>query len=222
MKKVYNFSAKISNDSREWNKMEFDPIHRREKIILHAIDLIHENGICAVSTKEIAKRLGISEGTVFKCFPKKKDLLMAVLEQFCMYDEDIFHTAKKVQDPHKAIPFFIDCYMSYYENYPAITSVLHAYEALRGNLELEEKLKSIFFNRLQFIKTLIEGAQKEGFIRKDIDSEILADIIHSTCRGMCLKWRMQNLNSSLREKTMVRVNEILNAFCSQSNEIKLE
>ena len=52
--------------------MDFNSVPKRESIVLNAIDLIHEFGIHLVSTKEIAKRLGISESTVFKYFPKEK------------------------------------------------------------------------------------------------------------------------------------------------------
>ncbi|WHH60380.1 TetR/AcrR family transcriptional regulator [Petroclostridium sp. X23] len=193
--------------------MDVNAAHRRENIILNAIDLIHEYGIHSVSTKEIAKRLGVSEGTIFKHFPKKSALLLAVLEHLCLYDNDMYYTAKnKKSNPKEAILFYINSYMIYYQNYPAITALLQVYDVLQGIPELGEKAKSIFFTRLGFMKDLIEEAQEAGEISRNIDSESLADIITSTCRGICLRWRLENFEFSLHEKVIQAVSTLLDTF----------
>lgn len=47
----------------------------KEKILSSAIELFHKKGYSGVATNEIAKKAGVSEGTVFKYYPTKKDLL---------------------------------------------------------------------------------------------------------------------------------------------------
>ena len=193
--------------------MDNNTVLRRESIILNTIDVINEFGIHSVSTKEIAKRLGISEGTIFRYFPKKNNLLNAVLEHYSQYDDDIFHTVReKKMPPEEAIVFYIDSYMAYYENYPAITAITQAYDMLKDIPELGDKVKSIFTNRSSFMKELIEEAQKTGVICKGVDIDNLTDIITSTYRGICLKWRMNNFDFPLREKTLNVVCMLLDAF----------
>lgn len=46
-------------------------IKRRESIILATIDAISECGVQAISTKDIAKKQGVSERVIFKHFPTK-------------------------------------------------------------------------------------------------------------------------------------------------------
>ena len=193
--------------------MDEGAIHRRESIVLNAIDLINEFGIHSVSTKEIARRLGISESTIFKYFPKKNDLIMAVLEQFSVYDNDIFNTAiNTMSNPKEAILFCLDSYLAYYENYPAITAVFQAYDVLRGVPELEQKAKSIFQNRLAATKKLIEEAQSAGVISSLVDADSLADIATALLRGICLKWRMFNFDFPLKQKAMQEFNMLFDAF----------
>lgn len=195
--------------------MDNASVHKRESIIFNTIDVINECGIHSVSTKEVAKRLGISEGTIFKYFPKKKNLLYAVLEYFSKYDNDIFKTTEiKNMAPKDAIIFYIESYLIYYESYPAITAINQAYDGLYGDVELENKSKSIFLKRTEFVKKMIDEAQNIGEISKEIDSETLADIVTSTCRGICLKWRINRFNFSLRDKTMKAIYMLLNAFSS--------
>ena len=188
-------------------------MHRKEKIVLSAIDLINEFGIHNLSTKEIARRLGISESTIFKEFPKKNDLVLAVLNQFSLYDNDIFSTAiSSIENPKEAILFYIDSYMIYYENYPAITALEPAYDLLRGNVELESAAKRILLTRQGFVRQLIEAAQSAGIIRDDIDSEVIADLFAANWKGICLKWRIKEFNFSLRREIENTTKLLLDVF----------
>jgi len=114
-----------------------------------------------VSTKEIARRLGIAESTIFKHFPKKHDLLMAVLDQYSLYDRDLFLAAKTTMRPQGALVFYLNTYLAYCENYPAITALIHAHEQLRSAPELENRAKIIVLNRWAFMRQLIEISQAE-------------------------------------------------------------
>lgn len=193
--------------------MELDASQRKEYIILYAVELIHENGIHNVSTKEIAKRLNISEALIFKRYPKKSDLYLAVLEHFSFYDKDMFYTAmEKNQNPMDALRFFIHSYMIYYENYPAITSVYQAYDSFKGDEVLDQKATSIFFQRIRYLTDMIQAAKINNLIREDIDSESIATIISSIIQGICLKWRLSNFNFSLREKTLEATDLVLEAI----------
>lgn len=53
-----------------------------EKILEAALKLFSEQGYAATATSQIAAAAEVSEGTIFKYFPKKMDLLRRVLYQF--------------------------------------------------------------------------------------------------------------------------------------------
>ncbi|MBU9713362.1 TetR/AcrR family transcriptional regulator [Evansella tamaricis] len=52
---------------------------KEKKILIAAIRIMSEKGFRASRTSEIAKEAGVSEGTLFRYYPKKKDLLLALL-----------------------------------------------------------------------------------------------------------------------------------------------
>ncbi len=188
-------------------------IHRKESIILDAIDEIDRNGIQAVSTREIAKKQGVSERVIFKYFPKKNDLMLAVLEYYSKYDTAIIETIQsKGMNPIDAIKYFIDSYSSYYENYPAITAITQSYDVLRCNPELSNKITGILNSRAQFIQSLVEEGKREGLISADTDSEGLSDIILGYLSRVCLNWRMSGRSFSLRQKTIDNIDLILQKF----------
>ncbi|EUJ23817.1 TetR family transcriptional regulator [Listeria grandensis FSL F6-0971] len=51
---------------------------KQRKIVAAAIELFAERGFAATSTSEIAKRAGVAEGTIFRHYKTKKDLLTSI------------------------------------------------------------------------------------------------------------------------------------------------
>lgn len=51
---------------------------KQKKIIAAAIESFSEKGYAATSTNEIAKKAGVAEGTIFRAFKTKKDLLLSI------------------------------------------------------------------------------------------------------------------------------------------------
>lgn len=178
-------------------------LHRRDKLIITTIDLIDELGIQGLSTKEIAKREGVSEATLFRHFKSKNDLLAAVLDYFSKFDEDIFQSARyRKSDPKEAILFFIGLSTEYYENYPAITAIIHILDVLRYDNELKGKVEAIYSQRLNYITLLVKDARAKGYMRGDTDAEAVGEIISGLCREINLMWRIEGKKFPLKERTV--------------------
>lgn len=188
-------------------------LHRREAIILTSIEVINEFGIQGLSTREVARREGISEGTIFKHFRTKNDLMLAILDHYSQYDSDIIATIKlKNLKPLEAITFLINAYAEYYQNYPQITAISQAYDVLSCDPKLTSKVKEIFLNRSDNMRDLIIEAQKSGDIPQGIDSEMLSHVIWGSLRAVCLKWRLCGYAFPLQEYILSTLEMILNAF----------
>ena len=193
--------------------MDISINQRREYIVLTAVELLHENGAGHVSTKEIARRLGISEAMVFKIFPKKNDIMIAVLDHFARYDKDIMITAsEKCENSYEAILFIANSLLTYYENYPAIISVYQIMVTAKGNPELEKRSEEICNNRLECYKQLILKAQRDGRMNETLDPELVADCLIFIFRGMCSKWRHMDCGFPLKDRTNKAIELYLSAL----------
>ncbi len=65
-------------------QMDFSGLNlpeKEEKILQSAIQIFSEKGFSAATTSEIAKSAGIAEGTIFRYFKTKKDILRGILIQ---------------------------------------------------------------------------------------------------------------------------------------------
>ncbi|PLR96553.1 TetR/AcrR family transcriptional regulator [Bacillus sp. T33-2] len=52
---------------------------KQKKVMIAAIEIFAEKGYSATSTSEIAKKAGVAEGTIFRHYKTKKDLLISIV-----------------------------------------------------------------------------------------------------------------------------------------------
>lgn len=188
-------------------------LHRKERLVITAIEVIDELGIQGLSTREIARRQGVSEATLFRHYKSKNELLLGVLDHFSKFDNDILQSTKlKKLSSKEAIIYLVTSTVEYYENYPAITSIMQILDVLRYEPELTKKVKQILDNQSAIVKGLIEEAQLEGEISREADSDNLAAIIMGFRREICLKWRLLGQAFSLSKRTLSTLEMTLNAF----------
>jgi AcrR family transcriptional regulator len=58
---------------------EGDLTEKQKKILIAAIEYFSEKGYAGTSTSEIAKKAGVAEGTIFRHYKTKKDLLLSIV-----------------------------------------------------------------------------------------------------------------------------------------------
>lgn len=98
---------------------------KQKRILAAAAELFAERGYAGAATSEIAKRAGVAEGTIFRHYKTKKDLLLAVVAP-------VF---RKILAP-RLLAEIVEIWQHPYENF--------------GDL-----LRAILYNRLDFVKTHI-------------------------------------------------------------------
>lgn len=189
-------------------KNEF--LSRKERIIISTIDLISENGIKGLSIKEIAQRENVTEASLYKHFKSKDQILLEVLEYYSKYDVSIAKTLENNGEDEKSKIFtYFKLYSEYYDNYPALTSILESYNVLIYEENLKFRIKEIFEQRTQVIKKLIEEGQKNKNIKENIKSENLTNILLGSFDRLIFIWRLSKVEFSLKEKTIDLISDIL-------------
>jgi len=201
--------------------MEGSVLHRRDSLILTAIDIINELGIQGLSIREIAARQNITNAAIFSHFKSKNDLIHAVLDHFTQYD-DIIMQAIELKKLHsvEAIVYYIDSFYTYYESYPAITAIILASDGLRCEPDFKDKIENIIGSRRDYLEQMVKQAQKSKALRDDVESGYITDIISGSCREVCLHWRISGYLFSLKERVNKMLDLILKAFDLEQERIE--
>ena len=188
-------------------------LHRKDALVLTAIDIIEELGIQGLTTREIAKRQSVSEATIFRHYKNKNDLLLAVLDYYIQFDTDIFQSVRLSKlEPMDAIRYSMMEFAEYYQNYPAITAIAQLYDVLRYEPDLKDKIVQIQHNRTEMLQQLVDAAQKSGDLLDVPDSEMIAVMIIGLLREINLNWRLYKYSFSLKDRTRESLDIFLHAF----------
>lgn len=164
-----------------------------ERILDAAIKIFSEKGYSAATTSEIAKKAKVAEGTIFRYFPKKKELLHGVvIKAIDLFGEKIVvkslettieeHKNKPFKEILKAIAVDRLRILEQHYDYPKVI----LYE-----IQFHDDVRQLFIDKVA--KQAIEAVKKVVDIAKDRDEikDIPSLVIVRSMVGMILMMLVQ-------------------------------
>ena len=71
----------------------------KDKITLSAIELFAKNGFIPTSVDSIAKKAGLSKGSIYTHFKSKEDIFKAIINSLLEFSEDMMKAITDIKDP---------------------------------------------------------------------------------------------------------------------------
>ncbi|MDE4543277.1 TetR/AcrR family transcriptional regulator [Thermoanaerobacterium sp. R66] len=152
--------------------MKKDDISTEEKIINASIELFSEKGFDSTKTSEIAKNAGIAEGTIFRYFKTKKDILMSIVTKAIQFFSEKFIVLPLNKVLHSEKPeeeILADLLKDRYE---MITKNFSIIKVIGTEALTKEKIREKLVEHVA-IKTLEIG---EEFYQSGIEKGIFRDL----------------------------------------------
>jgi len=147
------------------------PEERREEIIRAAITLFARQGFERTTTKEIAAAAGISEGTIYKYFTSKQEILFAFIEPVAFKTVPEFFAEHRDHDDEQLVCAFIRNRFSIFENNRDLVRVIFG-EAM-FNPSLAGELHRMIAPAKGALVEYINRREQEGIFR-EVDPEVAA------------------------------------------------
>jgi len=148
---------------------------RQEQIKKAVLDIITDEGLHNVSARNLAKRIGLSEGAIFRHFATKKDIIKGIMNDVTV---DLIGPLRSiVLSPLKAEKKIFDYLcrnIKYLSDNKGITMLLFSEAAHLGDNELKIKLNQILLEQKGFVIKIVKDGIAEGVWQKDINPEDLA------------------------------------------------
>jgi AcrR family transcriptional regulator len=143
-----------------------------DKILKGAEELFFRYGIRSVTMDDIAKHLGISKKTIYQSFKDKDQVVMKLMQQKLEADEaqikkDVEQSDNVVEEVFNAMKHIADVMGRVNPN---VFYDLQKYHPKAWQLFHEFKEKCI----LKTVEVSLEKGKKQGYIRTDINSKVLA------------------------------------------------
>jgi len=133
---------------------------RQTMIIDEAIKIIHSGGYEALSIREIAKQVKISEPAIYRHFLNKEDIILGILNRMLEFDKLLNKNIAAAKSAKQKIRQFVLFHFEFLENNPEMTSVLFSEEMYNQSEILKKKLVFIIQKRKQLLKVILDDAKK--------------------------------------------------------------
>ena len=136
---------------------------RKAQIKEAVLSIIFSEGLDQLSTRNLAKAVGISEGTIFRHYASKREILLDILEDVksgLLKDMAVI-VQKKIPAQERLEQLFCK-HISYLLENKGITILLFAEVAHMNDEELKSGLNDILNTQIQYIQTIIEDGISDG------------------------------------------------------------
>jgi AcrR family transcriptional regulator len=162
---------------------------RQRRVLEAAMEVFAERGYAAASTAEIASRAEVAEGTIFKRFKTKKDLLQGVLGPYLVEigAPGVLHAMEAViGDPGAGLAELADAVvrdrMEFVRRHPMVVRIL--LQELSLHPELRERVAETITRQVApSMRTVIEHLQRRGEIDPSLPLHSVARIVVSVLAG---------------------------------------
>ena len=187
---------------------------RKDSIILTAISIIDEIGFQGLSAQELARRESIAPSLIYRYYASMDDIVSAVVDYYSQYDAAIIRSVymKSELSPREKTLDFLNSYVEYYENYPAVTVLVNGYESLKHDERIRRRMENIAENRIVALEGLLSHNQLERATDIGISSRELAITLWGYVMNLVLIWRMTGNSFPLKATALKHVENMLQVF----------
>lgn len=142
---------------------------RQDEIKKAVLNIIKTEGIKSISTKNLAKYTGLSEGGIFRHFKAKRDIIIAIIDDVA---NDLIEKLRQISieasNPKIRLFKYICSTINYLTENNGITILLFTEASHTNDEEMMEKLNYIFSSQRSLIGAIISDGIKQGIWDKTI------------------------------------------------------
>ena len=188
--------------------------HDKEKVLEQGYDLFWTKGYTNLGVDEICKSTGMTKGAFYNAFKSKENFLLEGLKE---YGKEATRVHKELLKPSdtKAISRLHNFYDGMFDIQPKMNNrgclVVNMMSEMGTQNTLVRKATVVEFNN--FIKTIeptVKEAQKEGDLRRDINSKTLTELIHTTFLGSLTRNKGLKSNKEGKKTMTLLINSLKN------------
>lgn len=143
---------------------------RQEQIKKAVLEIIADEGLHNFSTRNLAKRIGLTEGAIFRHFPTKRDIIKAIMDDVA---NDLIGALRSIAiSPAKAeekLYTYLCHNVKYLKENRGITILLFSEATHMGDSELKEKLSRILVEQKQLIIKMVKDGITDGAWNKNVN-----------------------------------------------------
>lgn len=174
----------------------------RDKILESARELFNSKGFNATTINDLVAATGLKKGSLYFHFPGKDAIAQEVLKEATCEFMEFLGKALSGDNPGENIDNFFRCALGKHLATGFVGGCIFGNTALEmsdSNPEFAAAIDRVFDEWIDRVALAVAGAQKNGQIRTDIQSDALAKQIIATIEGGIMMSRLKKDERPMRE-----------------------
>lgn len=164
---------------------------RKAEIVETTLALVAEHGPERVTTQAVATRVGITQAGVFRHFPAKRDLWLAVAAWVVGEAQRRWEVAGRLNEsPLASIKAVVIAQMEFIQDTPAVSSLIFSRELHAQNEELRQAFLGMADRFYALLTGLAKCSQDSGELSDVIKPEDIASLLLTFTPGLATRWSL--------------------------------
>ena len=178
MKKRLNKQSKAEEaEGGNSRPMRADAQRKMHSLLQAAMEVFAESGVDA-PVREIAERAGVGLGTVYRHFPQRSDLIVAVFQSRVDACAEAAYELAGQYEPSEALARWMQRYVDFIATKRGLAAALHSGDTAYS------ALPAYFKKRLHpALKMLLDAAVAKKVLRPDVEADDLLMAVATLCHG---------------------------------------
>ncbi|WP_028317984.1 TetR/AcrR family transcriptional regulator [Desulfobulbus elongatus] len=165
---------------------------KHRKIIRAATKVFAKKGFFNARISDIAKEAKVADGTIYLYFNNKFDILLSVFEQeIGKLIEHVTLLLEKEANSKTKLEIFITNHLEEMKKNRYLAEVIHI-ELRQTTKIIREYRKNTFNEYLKIVAAIIEQGQEDGTFRKDIQPDIVRQVVFGALDEISSNWHTDN------------------------------
>ena len=151
---------------------------RQGQIKKAVLEIISSEGIGKLSTRNLASRIGVTEGALFRHFSSKKEIMLSILDDV---KNELISNQEKITyssdlNAEEKLFKFLCTHIKYLIENKGVTILLFSEAAYMNDSQLKKGLREILLTQKEYISRIIKQGMNEGVWDKSLNVENIATL----------------------------------------------
>ncbi len=148
---------------------------RQEQIKQAVLEIIYSDGLKNLSTRNLAKQIGMSEGSIFRHFKTKQDIILAIISDVQVeFIGQLRKIATSGSEPVSRLHEYLCATVKYLTINKGITMLLFSEASHNNDTGLKNQLQQVFNQQKQLVSKIILDGIAIGIWDENVSVEDVA------------------------------------------------
>ena len=168
-------------------------IQRKKQIMTEATMIVSKDGLNSLTMSAVAKRVGVTEGALYRHFSSKNDLIMEILHDIFMETTNqISEVSSQNITNSEKLEYIIINQLSMFKDRPAQANFLFAEEYFLTNHSIKVMVYTIINTVQLFLQEIFESGKSNGEFKSTVEPRHVSLMFLGMIRMLVMNWKLSD------------------------------